>query len=67
MPIIHFQSNRLTAKRYDNQIKKKNIVFRNPSITALDAKMVPLDHVLTNLFQLIAANGATIKLRENQG
>ena len=49
------------------KLKKKNIVFRNPSITALDAKMVPLDHVLTNLFQLIAANGATIKLGKIKG
>lgn len=49
------------------KIKKKNIVFRNPSITALDAKMVPLDHVLTNLFQLLAAGGATIKLGRIKG
>lgn len=44
------------------KLRNKNIVFRNPAIMALDAKMVPLDHVLTNLFQLISAGGATIKL-----
>lgn len=49
------------------KLKKKNIVFRNPSITAIDAKMVPLDHVLTNLFQLISANGANIKLGKIKG
>lgn len=42
--------------------KKEKINFRNPHITALDPKMVPLDHVLTNLFLLISTKGLPVKI-----
>lgn len=42
--------------------KKEKVNFRNPHITALDPKMVPLDHVLTNLFLLISTKGLPVKI-----
>lgn len=42
--------------------KNDKVVFRNPHVMALDPKMVPLDHVLTNLFQLIANKGLQVKI-----
>lgn len=42
--------------------KNDKVNFRNPHICALDPKMVPLDHVLTNLFLLISSKGMPMKL-----
>lgn len=38
------------------------VAFRNPQILAVDAKRITLDRVLTNLFLLIYANGAQVKI-----
>ena len=42
--------------------KNDKVVFRNPHVMALDPKMVPLDHVLTNLFLLVATKGLPVKI-----
>ena len=42
--------------------KTEKVNFRNPHICALDPKMVPLDHVLTNLFLQISNKGLPVKI-----
>lgn len=42
------------------------VAFRNPQILAVDAKMVTLERVLTNLFMLIYANGAPVKIKNSE-
>ena len=49
------------------KLKNKKIVFRNPEILAIDAKAINLEHILSNLFMLIAADGVPITLGAIKG
>lgn len=42
------------------KVNKKGVVFRNPELYAGEAKTINLDHLLSNLYMLIANNGAPV-------
>ena len=49
------------------KISKKGVVFRNPEIFAGEAKTLNLDHLLSNLYMLIANNGAPVSFAVVKG
>ena len=42
------------------------VTFRNPQILDVDTKQVVRERVLTNLFMLIYADGANVKLKNRK-
>ncbi len=42
------------------KVNKKGVVFRNPELYAGEAKTINLDHLLSNLYMLIANNGSPV-------
>ena len=49
------------------KVNKKGVVFRNPELYAGEAKTVNLDHLLSNLYMLIANNGAPVSFAVVKG
>lgn len=49
------------------KVNKKGIVFRNPELYAGEAKFINLDHMLSNLYMLIANNGAPVNFAVVKG
>ena len=49
------------------KVNKKGVVFRNPNLYAGEAKTVNLDHLLSNLYMLIANNGAPVSFAVVKG
>ena len=49
------------------KVNKKDIVFRNPELYAGEAKFINLDHMLSNLYMLIANNGAPVSFAVVKG
>lgn len=45
------------------KLKKGTVIFRNPQIFAVDAKLVVLERVLTKLFMLIYTDGVSLTLK----
>jgi len=49
------------------KVNKKGVVFRNVELYAGEAKTINLDHLLSNLYMLIANNGAPVGLAVVKG
>lgn len=49
------------------KLPRGHVHFLNERILAVDTKRVTLDRVLTNLFMLIYANGAPVRLKKSNG